>query len=131
VQAEALEHAVTPIAEIAPAEPVPHVEPPEVAQPAPPVVPLAQAVAFHAVSEHEDTEAHRPVRRRRQHDEAQAAQTTAPLQLVETSGQVEAPIAEDELPRRTKPRRRREGSVPSEPLILVETQTPSDAPPPQ
>jgi hypothetical protein len=44
------------------------------------------------------------------------------LQLVET--QVEAvpvPI-EEELPRRTKPRRRRSSEVPSEPLKLVETQ---------
>jgi len=34
---------------------------------------------------------------------------------------------EDELPRRTKPRRRRSGPAPAEPLMLVETQPNADA----
>ena len=91
-------------------------------QPAP-VAPLAATVAFHAVSEHTEaeTELHRPVRKRRERTAEERA-AEAPLQLVET--QVEAqPIAiDDELPRRTKPRRRRAAPLESGPLKLEETQ---------
>ena len=88
----------------------------------------APHVEFHAVSEHEEVEepqAARPHRRRRAgHDAAEAAQ--APLQLVETQVEaVAAPQEEEELPRRTRPRRRRSAPVPSEPLQLVETQSPA------
>jgi hypothetical protein len=78
-------------------------------------------VAFHAVDELQDAERQRPVRRRRA--EASGPAVSEPLQIVETSSAVpEAPVLEDELPRRTKPRRRRGGAVESEPLMLVETQ---------
>ena len=47
----------------------------------------------------------------------------APLQLVETQAEAVVPMSmDDELPRRTKPRRRRGSDVPNEPLKLVETQ---------
>ena len=76
------------------------------------------------MSEHDavSEEAHRPVRRRRQGQTD--AQAQAELQLVET--QADAPAGnvpqEDDLPRRTKPRRRRGGTSADEPLKLVETQ---------
>jgi len=94
-----------------------------------PIASFELPVAFHEVSEHSDSdsETHRPVRRRRQHEGEPEA--PAQLQLVETSGQAEVAPVEDELPRRTKPRRRRGGSTPAEPLQLVETA--SDAPPVQ
>src|SRR5205085_8010123 len=112
----------------APAEPVAeHTrEPSEAIAPMPaiPSVPPAPPAAFHAVSEHDAVaeEAHRPVRRRR-HGEENAAETAASLQMVETQVPVtSAPPVEDELPRRTKPRRRRGGAQQDEPLQLVETQ---------
>lgn len=82
-------------------------------------------VAFHAVSEHDQVEsaddAHRPNRRRRHG--AEGSEQAPPLQLVETQAPVQmAPEAEDDTPRRTKPRRRRGGQVDAEPLQLVETQ---------
>jgi hypothetical protein len=82
-------------------------------------------VVFHAVSEHDAAaadESHRPVRRRRQGDPEATPQPTA-LQLVETQVEVAPPVVlEDELPRRTRPRRRRGSAEASEPLKLVETQ---------
>lgn len=79
--------------------------------------------AFHVVSEHDQVEgepAHRP-NRRRHHVAADSAPQD--LQLVETQGQaVEVAGADQDLPRRTKPRRRRGGAAPAEPLQLVETQ---------
>jgi ribonuclease E len=83
---------------------------------------LAAPAAFRAVSEHDevaDESGHHPKRKRR-HAEGQAEE--AQLQLVET--QAEAPVvpAEDELPHRTKPRRRRSQAADNEPLKLVETQ---------
>lgn len=86
-------------------------------------------VAFQAVSEHDESEAaemHRPQRRRRHAESEQSQQ--AELQLVET--QFEAPSvpeAEDDLPHRTKPRRRRAGPTDAEPLKLVETQATAEA----
>src|SRR6185437_921528 len=94
-----------------------------IASPAPipaataPHAPPAAHVEFHAVSEHEESiePIHRPSRRRRHEGgEASAAQ---PLQLVET--QAEAPAAiepETDLPRRTRPRRRRSAPAESGPL---------------
>lgn len=102
-----------------------------VSAPAAPRTPPAQPVVFHAVSEHDAVteEAHRPVRRRK-HDHAGAAEETPALQMVETQAP-SVPVApmEDELPRRTKPRRRRGGPVAEEPLKLVETQPGSEARP--
>ena len=76
------------------------------------------------MSEHDQVESaeqgHRPNRRRRQgeHASSEAQQ----LQMVETQAPVQmAPEAEDELPRRTKPRRRRGGQSANEPLQMVET----------
>ncbi|HUQ28300.1 MAG TPA: Rne/Rng family ribonuclease [Usitatibacter sp.] len=85
---------------------------------------LAAPAAFKAVSEHDETaeeSAHHHPKRKRRHAEGEAA-AAQPLQLVET--QVEAPVVpvEDELPRRTKPRRRRSQAADNEPLKLVETQ---------
>jgi len=80
---------------------------------------------FHAVSEHDAVveESHKPVRRRR-HTQGDAPDQAPALQLVETQADAPAiaPVVEDELPRRTKPRRRRGGAAPDEPLKLVETQ---------
>jgi hypothetical protein len=86
------------------------------------------------LSQHEDevTEQHRPVRRRHAHDESASA--PEPLQIVETAGAaVEPATFEDELPRRTKPRRRRSVAIESGPLQIIETEagaeaTPSDNP---
>ena len=75
------------------------------------------------MSEHDQVgsaeEAHRPARRRKgEHASAEAQ----PLQMVETQVPVQmAPDAENELPRRTKPRRRRGGPAMPEPLQMVET----------
>ena len=93
----------------------------------PSMPPLAPApVAFHSVSEHDEaadqSQAHRP-QRKRQHDAEESAPAQPELQMVETS--IPAPDAapvEDDLPRRTKPRRRRSQAVEAEPLKLVETQ---------
>lgn len=116
---------IVPLAAVEP--PAPRSESPAV--PPPPTVPLAEPAVFHAVSEHQDSEAHRPVRRRRHHDEAGAAPAQAPLMLVETQAETPAPVVEDELPRRTKPRRRRNAQVQAEPLTLVETQGKPAEPP--
>jgi len=90
----------------------------------------AAPVAFKAVIQHddaEDNEAHRPQRKRRHaSDEPNQAQ---PLQLVETQVEAAPIVVEDELPRRTKPRRRRSGSEEAEPLKLVETQPSAESPP--
>ena len=90
-----------------------------------PTTPMFTApAAFRAVSEHDEaqdeSQPHRPQRKRR-HAEGHAEEQQQ-LQLVET--QVEVPLApaEDELPRRTKPRRRRALAADNEPLKLVETQ---------
>ena len=96
---------------------------PAFTQPAP-VPALAPAAApFRAVSQHDEaadeSQAHRPNRRRHH-----VADVPPPeLQLVETSFSAPvAPPAEEELPHRTKPRRRRSQVMDSEPLKLVETQ---------
>jgi hypothetical protein len=111
----------------------PHHEAAPIAPTWAPAVPPAPPAAFHAVSEHDDSaeEAHRPARRRRAEGEA-AAPAPAALELVETRDESIAPpvVVEDELPRRTKPRRRRGGGVAEEPLQLVETQPGSDTAPP-
>lgn len=101
-----------------PAEPNEAFAPP----PKPVIAPVAVA-AFHAVSQHDDVadEAPKPVRRRRNPGDPGGAQE-APLQLVETQAAAIVAPAEDDLPHRTKPRRRRGGDAPSEPLKLVETQ---------
>ena len=93
------------------------------APPPKPVVAPVPLAAFHSVSQHDEVaeEAPKPVRRRRQAGEPGGTQD-APLQLVETqAAAIVAPI-DDDFPRRTKPRRRRGGDAPSEPLKLVETQ---------
>ena len=104
--------------------------PPQAAEPyvppAPmPAAPFAAPVSFHSVSEHDaamEAADHRPVRRRKAHEPVIEAPT--PLQLVETSVAVPPPAEpEDELPRRTKPRRRRASPVSeSGPLTLIETE---------
>jgi hypothetical protein len=103
--------------------------PPPVPAPAPAAKP-APEVVFHAVSEHDAVveEAHRPVRRRR-HEHAQPEEAVS-LQMVETQADagVAAPAQEDELPRRSRPRKRRGGPVASEPLMMVETQPGAEAP---
>ena len=91
----------------------------------PVAAPLQAPVPFQAVSEHDQLEAqdeaHRPNRKRRQPDPKPVEQSS--LQLVETSVPAPPPEElEDTAPRRTKPRRRRGGPAPSEPLQLVETQ---------
>jgi ribonuclease E len=103
-------------------------EPAETIAPVPPkpMLPPAPPAAFHAVSEHDEASAepHRPARRRRPMSEVPAQPVqAAPLQLVETQVETAPVPIEDELPRRSKPRRRRrDGSQPAEPLMLVETQ---------
>jgi hypothetical protein len=97
------------------------------APPSTPAIPPVPPAAFHAVSEHDavagsDSEPHRPVRRRRHGAETEASVGEAQLQMVETQAPTTAPVIEDELPRRTKPRRRRGGSTQEEPLQMVETQ---------
>jgi hypothetical protein len=98
--------------------------------PMPQPVPLAAPVmaSFHELSQHDDAPSPKPVRRRREAAHAEPAQAAEPLVLVQTQpGVAIAPVAvEDELPRRTKPRRRRTVTVLAEPLMLVETQ-PGDA----
>jgi ribonuclease E len=108
-------------------------EPAEAIAPMPPkpTVPPAPATAFHAVSEYDEAAAsdtHRPVRRRRHPSEAQPQ--PVPLQLVETQVETAPEPVEDELPRRTKPRRRHSDRQPAEPLMLVETQQGADSPRP-
>ena len=95
-----------------------------------PAVPPAPPAAFHAVIQHDDaeSEAHKPVRRRRRPGAEAQANEPAPLQMVETQAETPPPAVEDELPRRTKPRRRRGGPQESGPLMMVETQQ-GDTPP--
>jgi hypothetical protein len=98
--------------------------------PAPVTTAPPPASAFQAVSQHQDSEASRPVRRRHREDSAPAA--SEPLQLVETASDkvaAVAPAVEEEAPRRTKPRRRRAVEVANEPLQLVETRPGETAPP--
>ncbi len=117
-------------------EPPRHVEPRREEPRAQPVAAAAfvPPAAFHAVSQHEETadQSHKPVRRRRTPDGESATQASS-LQLVETQAAVVSTPSEDDLPRRTKPRRRRGGSTEAEPLMLVETQksTDTDKPPVQ
>jgi ribonuclease E len=88
-------------------------------------------VAFQAVSQHDESEPemHRPQRRKRLSESDQASQQSE-LQLVETQSEAPAiPEADDDLPRRTKPRRRRSASTEAEPLKLVETQPGAEAHP--
>jgi hypothetical protein len=84
--------------------------------------------SFHALSQHDDAPPPKPVRRRRESAHAEQAPAAEPLVLVQTQpGVAIAPVVvDDELPRRTKPRRRRSEPVAAEPLLLVETQ-PGDA----
>ena len=96
-------------------------------------MPAAPAVVFHAVSEHDaavEESQHRPMRRRRQ-DHAQGEAAPPALQMVETQADAPAPapVVEEELPRRTRPRRRRGGEIANEPLKLVETQPGAEAHP--
>ena len=91
-------------------------------------------VAFKAVIQHDEVEGddpHRPQRKRR-HASEESNEPQA-LQLVETQAEAAPLPIEDELPRRTKPRRRRSGSAEAQPLMLVETEPsatqPSDSPP--
>jgi hypothetical protein len=76
------------------------------------------------VSEHDAMaeEIRRPQRRRRESGDGSSGE--AQLQLVETQAAApsEPPAVDDNLPRRTKPRRRRSGTIAEEPLQLVETQ---------
>jgi hypothetical protein len=112
--------------DVRPTEPAETIAPPP---PKPAIAPVPIA-AFHAVSQHDEAadEAHRPVRRRsRTAGESGASQEPA-LQLVETqAAAIDAPL-EDALPRRTKPRRRRNSDAASEPLKLVETQPGAELP---
>ncbi len=99
--------------------------------PVPHAAGMPAPVAFHAVSEHDtlpDVEAHRPQRKRRHASGSEGGE--ASLQLVETQSAAPAPSLDDELPQRTKPRRRRGGNVDNEPLQLVETQGPTEPAPP-
>jgi hypothetical protein len=64
------------------------------------------------------------VRHRRESSE-QAPQPTA-LQLVETQAAANPQPVEDDLPRRSKPRKRRGAAADAEPLMLVETQPTND-----
>lgn len=93
------------------------------AAPAPQRVYTSPPLAFQAVSQHDEfaDEPHRPNRRRKHHASDEAPQETA-LQLVETQAAPQPVVMEDELHRRTKPRRRRGSQTASEPLQLVETQ---------
>jgi len=99
---------------------------------APTFAPVQPAVAFREVSQHDEASAenspHRPNRKRHHGGDGQPAQP-AELQMVETQGEAAiVPPADDDLPRRTKPRRRRAQAVESEPLQIVETQPGSQSP---
>jgi ribonuclease E len=92
---------------------------------APTFAPLAAPVAFREVSQHDESgdeaQSHRPQRRRRHG--AEPAEQPQQLQLVETQAEsFSDPPAEDDLPRRTRPRRRRSHAAVEEPLQIVETQ---------
>jgi hypothetical protein len=80
---------------------------------------------YQPLVQHEDTESHRPVRKRQ--SEGQGA-PDEPLQLVETAAAVVMAPVEDELPRRTKPRRRPTAVTTQEALQLVETAPGTEAP---
>jgi hypothetical protein len=104
-------------------------QPPVVATPIPHVPKLIASFSpppatYQLISQHDDGEVPppRPVRRRRSAESGVAA--PEPLQLVETqpSPLQTQPVFVDELPRRTKPRRRREVAIDNAPLQLVETQ---------
>jgi ribonuclease E len=103
---------------------------PAVAAPTPasaPYVPPAPLATYHEVSQHEDdADSHKPVRRRPRSGDRPAA--VPALQLVETSSEVVVPVAaiEDELPKRTKPRRRRGPAAETGPLVIVETEPGAD-----
>lgn len=86
--------------------------------------------AFHEVSQHEEGEAHRPTRKRRHEAAGTGAEPAAPLELIETQSEKAqaAAFVEDELPRRTKPRRRRHVDVETGPLQLVETAAAPETP---
>jgi hypothetical protein len=97
-----------------------------------PAAPMAPAVVFHAVSEHDAVieEGHRPVRRRRP-GQAAEPQAEISLQMVETQAEASvAPLAQEdeEPPRRSRPRRRRGVQASSEPLMMVETQPGAEPP---
>jgi ribonuclease E len=97
---------------------------PAFTQPAPMPAFAPAPAAFRAVSEHDEaadvSQPHRPNRKRHHGADAPAQPE---LQMVETSfnAPAAAPV-EEELPHRTKPRRRRSQATDSEPLKLVETQ---------
>jgi ribonuclease E len=116
-----------PLAETSPPAHEEETAPPQAATGLPPAPPAA----FHAVIQHDDVEAeaHKPVRKRRRHDGESASNEPAALQMVETQVETPPPVVEDETPRRTKPRRRRGAEAPAEPLMLVETQPGTSAPP--
>jgi len=115
-------------------EPEPQREP---QAPSAPPVPVHHAaampapVSFHAVSEHDEAsgeEGHRPNRKRRHAAGSEGGE--AHLELVETQSSAPSPSAEDDLPHRTKPRRRPSTSAVNEPLQLVETHGPTEPAPP-
>jgi hypothetical protein len=101
-----------------------------------PAAPAFAPVAFREVSQHDEvqdeSQPHRPQRRKKHGGDAEPAQQSQ-LQLVETQAEASATPADDDLPRRTKPRRRRAQAADNEPLKLVETQPgtqqPQDGPP--
>ena len=119
--APAVEHAPEPVRHepVVSAPPVERIEPPApLEQPA-----IAPVREFHVVSEHDQAggePAHRPNRKR--HQAASGTAQSQELQLVETQVAAQAASPDEDLPRRTKPRRRRGGPVASEPLQMVETQ---------
>ncbi len=99
----------------------------------PPRAPVLPHVEFHAVSEHEDNQETAPHHRRQRRNragESGSAPVQTPLQLVETQAEVPpaSTLEEDDLPRRTRPRRRRNAPTDTGPLQLVETQ-PGETPP--
>ena len=98
------------------------------AAPAPQRVYTSPPLAFQAVSQHDEVaeEPHRPNRRRKHHASNETPQEPA-LQLVETQAAPQPIAMGDELPHRTKPRRRRGSRTESEPLQLVETQPSAEA----
>ena len=104
---------------------------PEAPHPKPVYVTPTPLTTYHAVSEHDaagDSEALRPVRRRK-HGDGESSEKP-PLQRVETVAEAPTLASDDDLPLRTKPRRRRGGSVEAAPLKMVET-LPGQEPPPE
>ena len=98
-------------------------------EPAAPTKPV-EHVVFREVSEHgEGGEAAQRPQRHRKHERAEQPAEQPPLQMVETSVETQPVSApEDDLPRRTKPRRRRGGTNVSEPLMMVETKDSPQSP---